>query len=105
MTVRGTSHAAKRAIKPFSPKQRTRVFLFVLGKGEYGATLHEICVGLSMDASSASPRRGELEKAGFLEDSGRCRPTPSGVKAHVWVVPKDVAARSKAMLAIKGITL
>ena len=44
MTVRGTSHAAKRAIKPFSPKQRTRVFLFVLGKGEYGATLHEICV-------------------------------------------------------------
>lgn len=79
--------------------------MHVLAKRELGSTLEEIVIELGIAISSASPRRLELERAGWLEDSGRRRPTTSGRGATVWVVPEEIATRARAKLVDKGITV
>jgi hypothetical protein len=103
MTVRGTSHAAARSIRAVSPNQRARIFVHVLSKRDLGSTLEEIVIELGIAISSASPRRLELERAGWLEASGKRRLTTSGRGAMVWVVPEEIAKRARAKLADKGI--
>lgn len=80
-----TSEAAAEAIKPKAGSQRARVYAFILGRGEYGATDEEIQAALGISESSVRPRRGELREAGLIHDSGRTRPTRSGGQATVWV--------------------
>ena len=80
-----TSQAAAESIRPKAKQLRLKVLAFIRGTGEGGATDHEIQAGLGMNPSTQRPRRGELVKAGLVENSGRTRATPSGRQATVWV--------------------
>jgi hypothetical protein len=100
--VRGTSHAAGRAIRGRSATLRARVFGFILDKREFGATLEEIELGLAMSGNTVRPRRVELEDRKLVEDSGNRRPTRSGKPAIVWRIPELVAARAREKLAMRS---
>ena len=53
-----------------------------------GLTDYELADLMDRQQNSAGKRRGELVQLGFVEDSGRRRPAPSGASAIVWrVVP------------------
>lgn len=61
--------------------------------GEIGCTDQEIEQSLSIRPSSASTRRAELEKGGWIEDSGLRRKTPAGNEAIVWRVTDAAKAK------------
>ncbi len=78
-----TSRQAANAFSGKAPKARHRVFLALTAST--GMTDEELCAALNMGANTERPRRVELERAGLIRDSGRQRPTRSGVTAVVWV--------------------
>jgi len=80
-----TSRAAAAAIEPQAGTLCASVYSFIVGRGEAGATDHEIQAGLRLDGNSERPRRKALENRGLIEDSGRRRETPTGRMAIVWV--------------------
>lgn len=79
-----TSHYAAERILPKTGTQRSRVLEAIRRQG--GLTDEEIADRLGMNPSSVRPRRQELQKAGWVEDSGDRRPTASGAQAIVWTV-------------------
>jgi hypothetical protein len=79
-----TSHYAAERILPKTGTQRSRVLEAIRRQG--GLTDEEIADRLGMNPSSVRPRRQELQKAGWVEDSGDRRPTASGAQAIVWMV-------------------
>jgi predicted ArsR family transcriptional regulator len=83
--VRGsaTSRDAALSILGSAAQSRLRVYNWLRQQCE-GATDEEIAEALSMNPSSARPRRVELVAAGIVEDSGFRRRTHSGRKATVW---------------------
>jgi predicted ArsR family transcriptional regulator len=95
MPARSTSVAALHSVRP-AASQRKRIFQFILKNGAYGATVDEITVNLGLSNQTACPRRQELEKRGYLVDSGIRRPTRTGRQAIVWVVPPSVIAYAKS---------
>lgn len=105
MTIRGTSYGAARAIRGRAKTLRAKVFAFILQRGHLGATLQEMEQTLGMAGNTVRPRRIELEEKGWVQDSGRRRPTDSGKAAIVWVVPEPIASSALAKLKTKGITL
>lgn len=80
-----TSVAAAERAEPAAATQRRAVLDFLRGRGAEGATDEEIQVALGMVGNTQRPRRGELQKAGLIRDSGTTRPTRSGCKAVVWI--------------------
>jgi hypothetical protein len=96
--ARTTSVAAKVAIGPVAKNLRQQVFLHLLSLWPRGATLNEIEAALEMPGNTVRPRRIELEKKGFVKDSGDRRLTPTGRNAIVWVVPDAVARAAQAKL-------
>lgn len=77
-----TSHYAAGRVLPKTGTQRGRVLEAIRRHG--GLTDEEIVALLDMNPSSVRPRRQELQKAGWIEDSGERRPTMSGAQAIVW---------------------
>ena len=100
--ARTTSVAAKVAIGPVAKNLRQQVFLYLLSLWPRGATLNEVEDALSMPGNTVRPRRIELEKKGFVMDSGLRRTTPAGRSAIVWVVPDKVATAARARLKGKA---
>jgi hypothetical protein len=84
----GTSKQAALDNYPQSGTQRFKVLLYLAGQSD-GATDHEIVEALDLSPSSVRPRRGELVNGGYVEDSGRERPTPHDSTATVWVVTDE----------------
>ena len=80
-----TSRAAAHAIAPKATSLRARVLKALAHKGKHGATDEELCMLCFLDSNTLRPRRVELVKGGFAEDSGRTRRTLSGRQATVWV--------------------
>jgi DNA-binding IclR family transcriptional regulator len=78
-----TSRDAALSVLSSAAQSRLRVFNFLKQCPE-GCTDEEIAEALSMNPSSARPRRVELVAAGIVEDSGFRRRTKSGRKATVW---------------------
>ena len=101
--IRGTSYGAARGIRGRSGALRARVFHYVLLRGEEGATLEEMELSLAIAGNTVRPRRVELEERGFIEDSGRRRPTCSGKSAIVWIIPALIADKARAKLAMMGV--
>ena len=97
-SARTTSVAAKVAIGPVAKNLRQQVFLHLLSLWPSGATLNEIEAALEMPGNTVRPRRIELEKKGFVKDSGLRRVTPTGRNAIVWVVPDAVAKAAQTKL-------
>lgn len=82
-----TSHYAADRMLPRSGTQRARVLdsiRYHTEWGDGGLTDEEIGVELGMNPSSVRPRRQELQKMGWVEDSGDRRETESGMRAIVW---------------------
>jgi len=77
--------AAQKALGA-SGSQRRRVYDYIVYMGIYGATDEELQEALSLRVQSETPRRNELERAGFITNSGRTRPTSSGSQAIVWIL-------------------
>lgn len=64
-----------------------------------GMTCHELEARLRRPHQSVSPRVHELERAGWIVNSGRVRKTPTGSEAIVWVpTDKAIAAVREASL-------
>lgn len=82
-----TAKEAARMAYPRSGTQRMRVLDLVAHRGQAGATDEEMQVRLGLGHNSQTPRRRELVLGGWIEDSGRTRPTGStGAQATVWVL-------------------
>ena len=82
----GTQLAAAVAVYPGSGTARRKVLDFIGLRRDQGATDEEIEIELRMRHQTASARRNELTADGWIEDSGRRRPTTSGREAVVWVL-------------------
>jgi len=70
-----------------APTQQRKVWAFLKGRGDYGATDEE-GMALLQIGESYRPRRIALVDAGLVNDSGRTRETRSGRNAVVWVACK-----------------
>lgn len=81
-----TERASSLAQAPKSGTDRRRVLDHLASTGDTGATDEEISIALEMRLYTAAPRRTELVSAGWVEDSGRRRPTTTGSPAAVWVL-------------------
>jgi hypothetical protein len=73
-------------VYPLTGTKRRIVLDMIRMAGEHGATDDEMQLELGMNPSTQRPRRVELVDDGWVEDSGRSRPTRSGVAAVVWVL-------------------
>jgi hypothetical protein len=80
-----TSRMAAIHTLPKAGTQRRRVFDYIRGREEYGATDEEIQLVLQMSGNTERPRRVELWNAGLIRDSGEKRRGSSGLMAVVWV--------------------
>jgi len=79
-----TSRAAGVAMMPHVGTLRRKILGLLVAKGKLGGTDGEIQEELGLKGSTERPRRKELEKGGFVEDSGQVRQTASGRAAVVW---------------------
>jgi hypothetical protein len=79
-----TSRQAAQAIAPAAGTLRARV-LAAIEAAPGGLTDEEGCLLTGMNPSTWRPRRGELEKGGFIRDSGRTRKSTAGRDMVVWV--------------------
>jgi hypothetical protein len=84
-----TSNAAADSIAPSAATLRSRLYQWLLDRGEEGATDEEMQLGIPMAPSTQRPRRGELSRDGLVLDRGDTRPTNSGRQATVWVAVRN----------------
>ena len=79
-----SAEAAERA-EPTAKRDRASILTMLRVEfPNYGQTDEEMQDWLPMNPSTQRPRRGELVKAGLVEDSGEKRRTRSGRWATVW---------------------
>lgn len=93
-----TAQEAAKAIKLRSGTQRAAVLLELFEanvSGLDGMTDETLQRTLRMGASSERPRRVELVRMGFVQDSGKREPTTSGQEAILWTITDGgiIAAR------------
>jgi len=81
-----TERAAAELVAPRSGSWRWRVLLAVARSGASGLTDWELHSELGGLLYTVAPRRHELARDGWIEDSGKRRRTPSGTEAVVWVM-------------------
>lgn len=90
---RGASHtdagdtevAAAALVAPRVGSLRARALALIVESGDLGYTAYELHVDMGELLYSVAPRMAELQRAGWIIDSGRRRPTPTGGDAIVWV--------------------
>lgn len=83
-----TSEDAADSIEGVSEAMRWQVLRAIRGELGRGMNDDEIERALGMRHQTASARRRELVKEGYVVDSGKRRETSSGRTAIVWVVPE-----------------
>jgi len=88
-----TSRAAAKSIKPRMSEDRQAVLDYLRERGAYGGTDNEIQAGTGMNGNTERPRRGELEDAGLVVDSGRRRASTGGRACVVWVAKECADAK------------
>lgn len=81
-----TSADAAFEVTPRTGTQRRSILDWVASQGDNGATDEEMQHRLGLRYSSECARRKELERGGWIEDSGRRRLTTSNSPAAVWVL-------------------
>ena len=79
-----TQRLAALRVMPHTGTARRRVLDAILVATRDGMTDEELQDVLAMNPSTQRPRRVELVEGGWIEDSGRRRPTRSGMDAVVW---------------------
>jgi hypothetical protein len=84
-----TERKAAIAVYPRTGTARRRVLDHIAAAGEHGSTDEEASLALQMRLYTAAPRRKELVDDGWVEDSGKRRPTATGTDAAVWVLTEQ----------------
>lgn len=79
-----SADAALRA-EPRAGTDRATVLRILVIAGDYGCTDEELQTISNLDPSTERPRRVELERGGWIKDSGKTRKTRSGRSAVVWI--------------------
>jgi hypothetical protein len=82
-----TSIAAANEIEPVAGKARAAVLEYLRSRGMEGATADEIEKGTAYSGNTIRPRLVELRRMGSVRKTDATRPTLSGRRAAVWVVP------------------
>ena len=82
---RPTSVAAAAAIEPALGTLEQRVLRAIVEAGPGGLTDAELQRSLKMAGNTERPRRRNLERGGYVRDSGLRRATTSGRHAVAWV--------------------
>ncbi len=95
--TRLTSVWAKRAIEKEAASMREVLLDLFTEAGEEGATDSELHDRTGWLMQTISPLRGGLVLRGLVVKTERCRPTPSGRAAYVWVLrehatPEEIKA-------------
>lgn len=90
-----TEHEAADLMTPKAGTLRERALNAIASAGDAGLTDHELSETTNVYLYSIAPRRGELLRLGWVEDSGTRRLTPGGVHAIVWTL----TVRARAQLA------
>jgi hypothetical protein len=81
-----TSRKAAERIAPAVTALRRKVLDYIKSMGHAGATDNEGIADTGIGGSTYRPRRGELERAGLVVDSGGTRKSPgSRTPSAVWV--------------------
>ena len=80
-----TSREAAERIRPLTSVDRQKVYEALFQSGERGLTDAEIRQMTGLASDTARPRRCELVTGGFVRDSKRTRPSPSGNAMKVWI--------------------
>jgi hypothetical protein len=86
-----TERRAAILVFPRTGTQRRRVLDFIASCDERGATDYEVAQALGSITHRwvLATRRGELEKDGWVRDSGKTRKTDTGSDAAVWVLTEQ----------------
>lgn len=90
-----TSREAARQIAAHMPELRHRVWLEIEMAGANGLTDEEVSERTGLGGNTVRPRRGELERDGFVVDSGRTRATASGRRAVVWITIENAPEHAR----------
>lgn len=81
---RPTELEAAYRVMPRTGTQRMIVLLAIGAAGDYGLTDQEIAEQTGLYLYSAAPRRNELLRGGWVEDSGYRRDTGRGGQGIAW---------------------
>lgn len=98
-----TSVQAEQRNLPREGTQRWRVLLLLQAAHPDGLTDEEMQTQLGMNANTQRPRRVELVRDGWLEDSGYRRPTRGGDPAIVWRYVPDRIVEEPAEKPAQGV--
>lgn len=79
-----TSHQAAKDATPRAGTHRARALEALRAAGAEGLTDFELASRTGIAQTSIGVRRKELADAGFVVDSGKVRPAPSGSASIVW---------------------
>lgn len=88
-TTPETQQRAAMSALPRTGSDKMRVLLFLYEEDERGATDWEIERALGMKHQTASARRYDLAKGGWIVESGVTRKTDTGNDAAVWVLSAE----------------
>lgn len=77
---------AANFVRPRTGTQRAKALDVIVGAGAHGATDYEISQAIDLIPPRVASRRKELVQMGWIEESGKTRPTPGGIEAIVWVL-------------------
>ncbi|NOX55978.1 MAG: hypothetical protein GXP27_16350 [Planctomycetes bacterium] len=80
-----TSRVAAARVRPAAGTKRAIVLEAVLAAGDAGATIDEIVQVTGLLTQTVCGRINELKRDGWIQDSGRRRPTRHGSPAIVWI--------------------
>lgn len=95
-----TAKAAAKSIKLRSGTQRAAVLLelYAVNQAGWGGLTDELLqIRLGMGASSERPRRVELVRMGFVEDSGKRSQTAAGLDAVLWTTTEAGRAAARKL--------
>jgi hypothetical protein len=82
---RATSREAARGVLPRSGSRSAAIYAWIVARGGYGATDHEIEQHFGLLHQSASATRNTLMNRGLVTASGHVRRTASGYPAIAWM--------------------
>ena len=91
-----TSHQASAIAQVNAETNRALALQLLNDAHPDGLTDFELASLSGVQQTSIGKRRGELRDAGFVEDSGHTRPSPSGTQAIVWRIKDEYATKKHA---------
>lgn len=97
-----TAVAAARAQRSRLTATQAAVLSALVDAGVVGMIDHDHQPVNGLEQDTAGKRRGELAALGYVDDSGRTRPSPRGQQAKVWTITR-AGRDAHARMARRGV--